>query len=211
MRTNETNSKGINSGSSIELLSSKLAARMSMLDISDVKAHLLSTIPSYGIRINCNSHFNAVTILETRITCVSEIKLFGNFLQSIDNKIDPSYQIRFRLSTLLKHEHFGHIKFSLNFLLYNETKDNLNNTFYEPISPIRYYKVYKKEENVEVTELFKNNKDELEEKGESGKAVEFFLTRGDQKLMKILKKLNIYSKYLFQFHHSCHIHDGLFF
>ena len=187
----------INSGSSFELLSSKLSARMSLLDASAVKAHLLSTIPTYGIRINCNSHFNAVTLLETRITCVSEIKLFGKFFQSIDNKIDPSYQFRFRLSTLLKHEHFGHVKFSLNFLLYNETKDNANNKIYEPISPIRYYKVYKNEDNVEVTLAFKISKYEFEEKGESGKAVEYFLTRGDPKLMQVLKKLNTFSEDLF--------------
>ena len=189
----------LNSGSSKDLITLKLSSRISMINCAQVKAHLLSTIPSYGIRLDGNSHFNAVTILETRTTCISEIKLFNKFLKDISCDIDCDYYYRYRLSTLLKHEEFGHIKFSLNYLLYNELIDKLKRKSLEPLSPIRYYKVYEKEGTEEIMEA---NKEQIEDKddikGESGIAIEFFLVRGDTKLINALRTENKNSKQIFE-------------
>ena len=61
-----------NSGSGINLLTGKNTARLSMLDENDVKSHLESTIPRYGITMNYVRCFNACTINEVRITCINE-------------------------------------------------------------------------------------------------------------------------------------------
>lgn len=167
----------INSSSSLDLLTNKLSAKMSMINISQVKSHLYMRVPKYGIRIKCSSNFNAITILETRITCICEVKLFDYFLEEITNKNDFDFDKRFRLSTLFKHENFSHIKF-------NNNQKILGRKVIEPISPIRYYKIYKKEENAEIAEK-NDKKDEI--KGESELGLEYFLCRGDKKLMNILR------------------------
>ena len=165
----------IYSGSSLDILTNKLSSRMSMLNISQVQSHLSKSIPKYGIRIECFSNFKAVTILETRITCICEIILFNSFLKDITNEIDFDFDKRFRLSTLFKHENFSY-------------QNALGRKVIEPISPIRYYKMYKKEEIAA-----KNDK----KKDESGFDFEYFLCRGDKKLMKILRIDCINSEELF--------------
>ena len=189
----------LNSGSAINLLSSKLSARISMLNSSQVKSHLLSSISQYGIRINSNSHFNAVNTIETRITSISEIKLFSGFLSDISTKDDFLYIRRFKLANLFKHEQFGHIKFALNFLLYNiyENK-SIKIKIFEPLSPIRYYKIYEEEGFVEITTLTQKDNGEEEIMGESGLSIEFFLTRGNIKLLNVLRLTKIHAKQLFE-------------
>ena len=187
----------INSGSSIDILSSKLTARISMLNICQVKSHLLTTIPKYGIRIKCDSHFNALTILETRITCICEIALFGFFLDDISNKIDYHYEYRFRISNLFKHEDMAHIQFALNYLLYNIYEGKSLRKVIEPLSPIRYYNIYEKEGNAEIFVKRNDNNVDDEIKGESGISLEYFLCRGDQKLINILRTECNNSKELF--------------
>lgn len=61
-----------NSGNGINLLTGKNTARLSMLDENDVKSHLESIIPRYGIIMNYVGCFNACTINEVRITCINE-------------------------------------------------------------------------------------------------------------------------------------------
>ena len=107
----------LNSGSGIDLLSNKNTARLSMLNEEDIKAHLNSSIPKYGIRFNSNSSFNACTFNEVRITCFCEINIFQYYLSSdkLKSDYDFTYSYRYILANLLQHEDFGHIKFSINF------------------------------------------------------------------------------------------------
>lgn len=194
----------LNSGISLDILTSKLSSRLSMLNCDQVKSHLFSKISKYGIRINCNSHFNAITIRETRTICFSEIKLFTIFLKDISCDNDYDFYYRYRLSTILKNENFLHIKFSINYLLFNESKDNYKRKTLKPPNQIRYYKV-NENKNRDILEFFgtKKQKDEKnktgnELRGESGVSIEYFLTRGEQKLIYALRNENINSKQIFE-------------
>ena len=192
----------LNSRNSIDILTSKLSSCLSMLNCDQIKSLLFSKIPKYGIRINCNSHFNAITIRETRIICISDIKLFTFFLDDISCDNDYDFDYRYRLSTLLKNENFLNIKFSINYLLFNESKDNYKRKTLKPPSQIRYYKVNENKGSLEIigTKKQKNEKkktgNELRE--ESGVSIEYFLTRGDQKLIYALRNENINSKQIFE-------------
>ena len=190
----------LNSGSSIDILSSKLSSRISMLNCGQVKSHLFSTIPNYGIRINCNSHFNAFTILETRTTCISEIKLFNFFLDDINCDNDFDFYYRYRLSTLLMNENFGHIKFYINYLINYESENKYKGKTLNPFNSIRYYKVLENEGKAEILNKQKNKRmeNENEIRGESSVDIENFLTRGDQNLVYALRTENINSKKIFE-------------
>ena len=74
----------INSGSSINILTNELTARISMLDETIIKNHLLSTIPKYGIKILVKAPFNACTFTEIKITCIHEESIFGKHLKEKD-------------------------------------------------------------------------------------------------------------------------------
>ena len=107
----------INSGSSINLLTNELTARISMLDINDIKTNLLSTIPNYGIKVLVKTDFNAYTFIETKITCIREELVFEKDLSDSDILSENDYDccLRFLLTNLIQHEDFGHVNFSLNF------------------------------------------------------------------------------------------------
>ena len=196
----------INSGSSIDLISNNLTSRISMLNESQVKNHLLSTIPKYGIRLKVNSFFNACTFSELKISCFCENSFFSYYLSEDQLKSinDVNYNRRYRLSNLLQHENFGHIKFSLNFYSFYDKR--IDRSFdsdcdydkSQPLSPKVYYKFHTKEEMIEIVKERKiNNK--IITIGESGIALTTFITRGKYKLMKmILYKSGINFKTIFE-------------
>lgn len=175
----------LNSGSGINLLTQKKTARLSMLDENIVKFHLKSSIPKYGIRINCNSFFNACTINEVRISCICETVAFHQYLgDKIKTTDDPLYNRRYILANILQHEDFGHIKLSINFYSFYDINEKTENR-YDPNSPINFYNAKLKEGMVEITkEEEKNNTIIIS--GESGMALESFLTRGNLFLMALL-------------------------
>lgn len=188
----------LNSGSSINLITNELTSRMSMLDHNSIKNHLFSTIPKYGIKIKCNTFFNACTFTELKITCISELSLFGKNLNDFDlnSENDINYSRRFRVANLMQHENFAHVKFSMNFYAFFDK--NIKRTsevhYSQPLSPIAYYRTKNKEEMVKIVKESKykvNEETSTIIKGESGIALFFFLTRGKKKLMKLLKKKDI--------------------
>ena len=180
----------INSGSGIDILTTKITARLSMLSENDIKSHLKSTIPKYGIRMNGNSFFKACTINEVRITCICESLVFQQYLgNNLKIEIDPFCNKRYILANLLQHEDFGHVKFSINFYsLYDNYIDRT--TELDPVSPTHYYKAKTKEGMVEITkEENKNGKIKLV--GESGLALSSFLTRGNKSLILLLQRIPV--------------------
>lgn len=199
----------LNSGSSINLLTGILTARFSMLNLDQIKKHLNSSIPKYVIRINCSTGFNGITFNETRISCINEIDILGKFQsdEELMNDEDYFFNKRYILSNLMGHENFGHIKTSMNFFsfkndfyLINKT-NNYDNFDDEPLSPKEYYNISiflkenankneKKENLLEITEVFFENGKAIE-KGESGTAFNFFLTRGNMKYMNLLKNRKV--------------------
>ena len=186
----------IDSGSGINLLTKKNTARLSMLSENDIKSHLKSAIPKFGIRLNCNSFFRACTITEVRITCICETVTFQTYLgNNLQLEIDPLCNKRYVLANLLQHEDFGHIKFSINFYsLYDNNIERESEL--DPVSPIHYYKTKTKEGMIEITkEDIKNGKTII--KGESGLALSSFLTRGNENLISILQSSNVNFKDLF--------------
>jgi len=109
----------INSGSGINLLTKKNSARLSMLNENDVKTHLESTIPKYGIKMNYVGCFNACTFSEVRITCINESSALNLSLgKEITLMDDPMYNKRYILANLLQQEDLGNIKFSINFYFF---------------------------------------------------------------------------------------------
>lgn len=178
----------LNSGSGINLLTNKNTARLSMLNEGDIKAHLNSSIPKYGIRFNSNSSFNACTFNEVRITCFCEINIFQYYLSSdkLKSEYDFSYSYRYILANLLQHEDFGHIKFSINFYSFYDKNLKRDNS-YDPLSPITYYKTINNEGMVDITVKEEKPNTDTIIKGESGIALLYFLTRGDRNLMKLLR------------------------
>ena len=195
----------LNSGSSFNLLTNELTSRISMLNINDIKKHLISTIPKYGIRLKKNSFFNACTLNDLKITCICEVSFFAFFLNNNELKSinDNNYNKRYRLVNLMQHENFGHIKFSLNFFsFYNgnldiriDEKDVIHHS--EPISPKNYYRYQGKEEIIEIVKE-KKVKDKIITIGESGIGFTTFMTRGKYKLMKLLNMQGIDFKNLFE-------------
>ena len=175
-----------NSGSGINLLTGKNTARLSMLDENDIKSHLESTIPKYGITMNYIGCFNACTINEVRITCINISSALCLSLNSeISLKDDEVCNKRYVLANLLQHEDFGHIKFSINFYAfydYNAERDNV----IDPKSPIEYYDTKIKEGFIEITKKIQNN-GKIKIVGDSGIALSSFLTRGNLNLMLLLK------------------------
>ena len=204
----------INSGSSINLLTNELTSRISMLSDKDIKNHLLSTIPNYGIKILVKADFNACTFIETKITCIHEFNILGRFLT--DSKTlsenDYDYCYRFLLANLMQHENFGHVNFSINFFSFYDKniKRQPQLHFSEVLSPFKYYIIKeKKEEMQEIVKevkvkkninnrIKKNSNDEIILKGESGIALAFFLTRGKYRLMKLLRRQGINFMELFK-------------
>lgn len=198
----------LNSGSSINKLTGKLSARLSLLSLEQIKNHLKLTIPDYIIRINCSTNFNGITFNETRMTCINEIDLFGKFQsdEELMNDEDDFYNKRYILSNLMGHENFGHVKFSMNFFSFkqdNSLEDNtsINGTYEEPLSPKEYYNINidtEKNDNkngntenlIEICEIFIENGKQIE-KGESGTAFNFFLTRGNIEYMNLLKNRRV--------------------
>ena len=62
----------LNSGSSINLLINESTSRISMLNINNIKRHLNSNIPKYGIRLKKDPFFEAFTLNNLKITCICE-------------------------------------------------------------------------------------------------------------------------------------------
>ena len=194
----------INSGSSINLLTNELTSRISMLSINDIKKHLNSTIPKYGIRLKKSSFFQACSLNDLKIICICEPSVFLSFLDNneLKSEIDINCNKRYRLVNLMMHESFGHIKFSLNFFsFYNGIIDNIfdektTSHYSEPKSPKNYYKYQGKEEIIEIVKEKKIN-GKIITIGESGIALTTFITRGKFKLMKLLEEKGANFKSLF--------------
>ena len=149
------------------------SAKISMISLNEIKDHLYNSLPQYGIRLNIDSDYYAVTIIETRITIYNEFKLFRKYLdKNINIEKDKFYLRRFRLSNLLKHENFCHVKIKMN--NYEKKKNILG-------SPYKYYNFEKNEMEL----LGVNSKNKFF--GESGYAFEYFITKGNFKLIQVLK------------------------
>ena len=188
----------LNSGSTSNYLDQNnliLSSRISMLSLNQIKNHLKSCILDYGIRIKILSHFNAITLTETRITSFSEINIFGNYLTNLNINNDFNFNKRFVLSNIMKHEQFGHIKFSIN-----DSSFNLDNPYfiktnsqYESYSPVETYCPL----NDEFNEIYDPNLSS-NDRGESGYSFSFYLTRGDESLYNFLENKYANFKELFQ-------------
>ena len=187
----------INSGSGINLLTKKNTARLSMLNENDVKTHLESTIPKYGIKMNYVGCFNACTFSEVRITCINESSALNLSLgKEITLMDDPVYNKRYVLANLLQHEDFGHIKFSINFDSFYDHYAQRENKL-DPRSSTEYYDTNFKEGLIEIEKIItKNGKDIAID--ESGIALSSFLTRRDLNLMILLKSDSINFSELFR-------------
>lgn len=102
------------------------------------------------------------------------------------------------------HEDFCHIKFSINCFSFKQDQMTENSYHYYPyeinkesFSPIEYYNVnIEKEKNIEIKIKEKRNGLNYE-KGESGIAFNFFLTRGNNKLINLLRKRKVDFKKIF--------------
>lgn len=175
----------LNSGSSsnyLNLYSPTLSSRFSMLTLDQVKKHLRKTIPQFILRVNFKCHFNASSYNETRIQIYSEHNIFGNSID-LDSKKDSSYRIRFPLSNIMKHEQFGHIKFSINNSSFQlDHPKNLILNINEPSSPIETYSPLNGGNFIEIYDPNSNFK-----KGESGYSFSYYLTRGNKKLYNFLE------------------------
>ena len=187
----------INSGSGINLLTKKNTARLSMLNENDVKTHLESTIPKYGIKMNYVWCFNACTFSEVRITCINESSALNLSLgKEITLMDDPMYNKRYVLANLLQNEDFGHIKFSINFYSFYDHYAQRENKL-DPRSSTEYYDTNFKGGLIEIEKIItKNGKDIAI--GESGIALSSFLTRRDLNLMILLKSDSINFSELFR-------------
>lgn len=184
----------IDSGSSINKLTNELTARISMLKIDQIKEHLRNSLPNYIIRIKNYCNFTGLTFNETKCTFISEVNLFGNFLDNQELKggdTDPKYNKRLILSNLFQHERFGHVKFSMNFFSFKQDKENSDNECDEPLSPRQFYQIKseekeKKENLIEIVEILDVYNRKIK-KGESGIAFNVFLTQGNEKNANILR------------------------
>ena len=166
----------INSGSLINMITNESTAGLSMLKFEQIKEHLRNSIPNYIIRINYPCGFKGLTFNETKCTFISEVDLFGYFLDNQELKgeiTDEKYSKRLILSNLLQQERFV-------------------NDEDEPSNPRQFYQI-KNEENknkekfVKVIQTIKNES-RLEEKiGEAGIEFNIFLTRGNEENMNILR------------------------
>lgn len=187
----------INSGSGINLLTKNNTARLSMLNENDVKTHLESTIPKYGIKMNYVGCFNACTFSEVRITCINESSALNLSLgKEITLKDDPVYNKRYVLANLLQQEDLGNIKFSINFYSFYDYYVQRENKL-DPTSPTEYYDTNIKEGLIEIKKIITKNGKNIEI-GESGIALSSFLTRGDLNLMILLKSDSINFSELFK-------------
>ena len=186
-----------NSGISVNKLTGKLSARLSMLNHEQVKDHLKMSLPNYIIRVNFKTFFNAISFTETKITFLSEISLLGSFQkkEGLESCKDIYYSKRYLLANLMGHEDFDHIKFSINsfsFKLDQTSEKYLFHYMFEkskqPLSPIEYYNVnVEKEKNIEIKVTETKNGITFD-KGELGIAFNFFLTRGNIKLIDVLRR-----------------------
>lgn len=172
----------LNSGGSKNYLfrNEPSSSKISMLNLNQIKLHLYKTIPTYGIKINNNKiRFNAMTINEVKITIINEINIFN---YSIDNnsKNDINFNHRYVISNVLKHENFGHIKYSLNDSSFRQENSNLYLNV-EPSSPIQFFSKFKND----IDFIF--NPNEKEDIGESCCAFDYFITRGNIELYNFLK------------------------
>ncbi len=185
----------MNSGSSCNYLNINrpiFSARMCMLTLDQIKNHLKASIPKFILRIKCFSDFHAVSFTETRMSAFSETDIFGSLID-LDPKKDSPLNIRFVISNIMKHESFGHIKFSINDTSFqldiptNLSKSQMNMPIklnlskYEPSSPIATYSPLKREF---ISIYDPNSKDP---KGESGYSFCYFLTRGEKLLYNFLQ------------------------
>ena len=174
------------------LLTKKNSARLSMLNENDVKTHLESTIPKYGIKMNYVGCFNACTFSEVRITCINESSALNLSLgKEITLMDDPVYNKRYVLANLLQDEDFGNIKFSFyDHYVQRENKLDLK-------SPTEYYDTNFKEGLIEIKKIITKNGENMTI-GESGIALSSFLTRGDLNLLILLKSDSINFSELFK-------------
>lgn len=132
-----------------------------MLDNKDIKIHLLSTIPKYGIKILVNTDFNAYTVRETNINCIHEESLFGINLTDSDNLSENNYYFcyRFLLANLLQQENFANVNlfFSNFFAFYDKNILKYPQlSILEDLSPFKYYII--KEGKEEMQEIVKEIK-----------------------------------------------------
>ena len=157
------------SGCSTNLLSNELFTRISMLDEKTIKAHLISKIPKFLINILVNNCDKTFIINEVDIACIN----FENIFQDLPYKMDYFCDKRFILANLLLY-------------VYLEKLNYIKNT-----TPHKYYMIKDKKEEIQeiVREKTYNGKTIL--KGDVGLALNFFLTRGKYKLMKLIKKNGI--------------------
>lgn len=191
----------INSGSSINLITNELMSRISMLDEKIIKNNLISTLPTYAIKLLVDSSFRACTYNEVKITCINEYDVLGGILHK--SELSPQNDLlcnrRYILANLMQHEDFGHINFSINFYsFYDKYIQRPQTSHYsENLSPFKYYMIKEKKEEIQeivketkikVKKNEENTNNEFIIKGESGIALTFFLTRGKYKLMKVLRK-----------------------
>ena len=187
----------LNSGSSSNYLDPNnliLSSRISMLSLNQIKNHLFNSILNYGIRIKVFCDFNAISFTETRITAFSEINIFGFFLTNDLYSInDIDFNKRYVLSNIMKHEDFGHIKFSINDSSFKfDFPFYMNISNYECNSPVEtYYPL-----NDDFIEIYDPNSNYY--KGESGYCFSYYLTRGNKILYNFLENTQTNFKELFE-------------
>ena len=174
----------MNSGSSSNYLITNepiFSARINMLTLEQIKKHLIASIPKFILRIKCFSDFHAVSFTETRMSAYSETDIFGS-LVDLDPKNDKPLNLRFVLSNVMKHESFGHIKYSINDSSFQfDIPINLCLSKYQPSSPIAIYSPL----NGEFILIYDSHSEKP--KGESGYSLFYFLTRGEKLLYNFLE------------------------
>ena len=115
------------------------------------------------------------------MSAYSEIDIFGR-LEDLDPKNDDLFNKRFVISNIMKHECFGHIKFSINDSSFQlDIPVDLQISKYEPSSPIQTYSPF----NGEFIQIYDPNS--KIKKGESGYSFCYFITRGQKLLYNFLE------------------------
>ena len=168
------------------------SSRISMLSLEQVKQNIIDSIPKFIIRIKSSSNFNSISFTETKMSAYSEIDIFGR-LVDLDPEKDKPLNFQFVISNVMKHESFGHIKFSMNDSSFQyDIPIEIKISRYKPSSPIRTYSPLKGEF---ISILDPNS---LIEKGESRYSLCYFLTRGEKLLYNFLENIEADFSELFE-------------
>ena len=185
----------LNSGIGINLYDNKTYYRISMIDIDNIKSHLLSLFPKYFFLFdNENIDDIALTCPNTLVESFNEKKIFKNDLEMLSGNTDSSM----RYSLVQFHE-TGHGKYDGIANGLNSPRYFLNSS-YEPIEQKTW------EEDKNVINKFILNKNEENSiicyKGESGKCIDFYLYKGmplvilcliNLKNLELLKNINLFT------------------